>query len=600
MNKETIYIEPSDDITDILTKISSSEKKIIALVPPKKSGVLLSSINIKLLARAAKTEKKAIVLVTTDDSLIKLAMNANLPVAPSLKSRPVMPSEPAQNHVSLETPRAEDEPEGNESGTSDDPSETTADFVSGPESSKLIAPEDDAEETPSDEEDDAETAPVEEIEAEELEGDAESEKPRKKSSRDHSEKPDKPAKAKKSKPLPKNPVSAFLVLHKKLVIIGASAFVVLAAFLVWALKFAPRVNIAVSVRTTSGNFSENVTFTKDAAKEESASGIFAVTEEKLEKDQVVKFTATGQKDLGEPASGSLAVYFQDKDKFSFNLPVGTVFTYNGLEYVSTAAATIAWDGTSDDSCGTGSSISKGCLVSASVSVKASAPGENYNVSGQQSGWSSKAFPSLSVYNSTDLTGGTSKIVTVVQQSDVDLALSKLASESREEGKKELFSKLSDTSMPIEASFKIETTDPKSTPSVGEEVAEGVTPSVSSKTTYSILTVDTVRLEEFITTRANIDDSRRLYSVGSPFVEYFTEAEDGTFTGKLKTTYKSGPKISETEILEQIQGQKIGRVEPILKDKFSGVASVGIEKSYFWVSTVPTDPNKIKITLEVDE
>ena len=96
MNKETIYVEPGDDITDILARLKSSEKKVIALVPPKKPGVLLSSVNIKLIARTAKSEKKAVVLVTTDDSLTKLAMHANLPVAPSLKSRPVMPGHEAE------------------------------------------------------------------------------------------------------------------------------------------------------------------------------------------------------------------------------------------------------------------------------------------------------------------------------------------------------------------------------------------------------------------------------------------------------------------------------------------------------------------------
>ena len=39
MNKDTIYIEPEDDITDIITKIENSKEKIVALVPPKKAGV---------------------------------------------------------------------------------------------------------------------------------------------------------------------------------------------------------------------------------------------------------------------------------------------------------------------------------------------------------------------------------------------------------------------------------------------------------------------------------------------------------------------------------------------------------------------------------
>ena len=37
MNKDVIYIEPEDDITDIITKIEGSKEKIVALVPPKKA-----------------------------------------------------------------------------------------------------------------------------------------------------------------------------------------------------------------------------------------------------------------------------------------------------------------------------------------------------------------------------------------------------------------------------------------------------------------------------------------------------------------------------------------------------------------------------------
>ena len=50
MNKDVIYIEPEDDITDIITKIENSKEKIVALVPPKKAGVFRSAVNIKLMA----------------------------------------------------------------------------------------------------------------------------------------------------------------------------------------------------------------------------------------------------------------------------------------------------------------------------------------------------------------------------------------------------------------------------------------------------------------------------------------------------------------------------------------------------------------------
>ena len=92
MNKDVIYIEPEDDITDIITKIENSKEKIVALVPPKKAGVFRSIVNIKLITKAGVNAEKAVVLVTTDPSIMKLAAVTKLPVTKSLKSAPVVPT----------------------------------------------------------------------------------------------------------------------------------------------------------------------------------------------------------------------------------------------------------------------------------------------------------------------------------------------------------------------------------------------------------------------------------------------------------------------------------------------------------------------------
>ncbi len=54
MNKEVIYLEPEDDITDILTRIQQADKKLVVIVPPKKATMLRSAVNMKLVARVAK------------------------------------------------------------------------------------------------------------------------------------------------------------------------------------------------------------------------------------------------------------------------------------------------------------------------------------------------------------------------------------------------------------------------------------------------------------------------------------------------------------------------------------------------------------------
>ena len=80
MNKDVIYIEPDDDITNIISKLESAKEKIVALVPPKKSGVLRSVVNIKLITKASSAKNKQVVFVTTDPSIVKLAATAKIPV----------------------------------------------------------------------------------------------------------------------------------------------------------------------------------------------------------------------------------------------------------------------------------------------------------------------------------------------------------------------------------------------------------------------------------------------------------------------------------------------------------------------------------------
>ena len=65
MNKDVIYIDVEDDITTIISKIKASKERIIALVPPRRIGVLQSAVNIRLLARAAISADKRIVLYPT-------------------------------------------------------------------------------------------------------------------------------------------------------------------------------------------------------------------------------------------------------------------------------------------------------------------------------------------------------------------------------------------------------------------------------------------------------------------------------------------------------------------------------------------------------
>ncbi|NCU39258.1 hypothetical protein EOL96_09650, partial [Candidatus Saccharibacteria bacterium] len=62
--KDVVYIDVEDDITAIIGKLKSSKHSIVALVPPKRTSVLQSAVNLRLLARSAEQHNKRLVLIT--------------------------------------------------------------------------------------------------------------------------------------------------------------------------------------------------------------------------------------------------------------------------------------------------------------------------------------------------------------------------------------------------------------------------------------------------------------------------------------------------------------------------------------------------------
>ncbi|MEO8862864.1 MAG: hypothetical protein ABI354_00880, partial [Candidatus Saccharimonadales bacterium] len=93
-NKDTIYIDADDDITTIIDKVSSAKSKIVAVVLPKRSTTLQSIVNLRLLKRTADSNKKNLVLVTSDHNVLPLAGAVGLHVAKTPLSKPTIPDVP--------------------------------------------------------------------------------------------------------------------------------------------------------------------------------------------------------------------------------------------------------------------------------------------------------------------------------------------------------------------------------------------------------------------------------------------------------------------------------------------------------------------------
>lgn len=565
------YIEPEDDITDIISKIQNAKQKIVALVPPQKIGALRSAVNIKLIAKTASEAKKFAVIITTDASLTKAALNANLPVAVNLKSRPILPnSARAQESLTKAIPddSSSKDAQPEDTDKSDAPAKVSA-------KTKKVAVE--------------KVIDSSELEEDDVDVDTEIKEPK----------------------LAKVPD---LRRHRKFIIAGILLLVLLGGFATWATVFVTSAKITVSVRTTANNFSEQVSFTTKPEEERIKEGVFLLEEQKLVKTSEVKFPATGQKNIGERAHGTISVSYNFSPaeilkKEVVSIPAGTKFYYNDLEYVSTNA--VGLTATTEDvsvkpdgkqGCENQAGFfNPTCKKSATINIASVEPGEKYNTNEHTNGWTSNDGRII-INGGTAVSGGTDKIVNTVQESDITKAKEMLASVNESEGKDALLKKIPSNNIPIENTFKLEKGDPESDPKVGEEVKEGTEPTLKSESNFTIYAIDSTRVKEYIEAKSqeNMADDQKVYSVGDPFIERFARDESQKFyaLAKIKTTTETGPRITEQDILEKARNRKINEVKTLLKS-INGVSTVEVEVPYFWVHAVPGDDNKIQIELKVE-
>ncbi len=585
MNKDVIYIEPEHDITDILANIKGAKSKIVALVPPKKSSVLRSAVNFKLISKAATKAEKTVVLITSDESLLRLADSVKMPTAKNLQSKPKLP----------------DTEDATEFGAEPEDATEDVDTASGEE---IV---EDVETATPEPKDDAKKAKVgkaaknaaaiaaEQEVVEELTVDDE----------------EKPKAAKK-----KNTKVPNFKKWRKLIIVGVPIIILLVLLLVWANVIAPAATISVKVRTTASNFSEVINLTTDSSKVDPENGIFLMTEKTVEKTTEAEFEATGQKDVGTKATGKITVTrpagqrVSGSDDLKFSIPKGVTVTISGKEYVTTTAETIT---STHTTCGLGTFSPYPCTASdasATIGVEAKAVGDSYNIAAASTGvtlgiTTNKKYTA----SSTAMTGGTSKIIKIVSEDDIKDAESDLPNADAE-AREELARDCSGNCVLIGSSFKISKDELSSSPQLNAEVGDNVTPRIVRKVTYSVYAVDRDDIDIFI--RAKVaekkgDNTQGIYSTGlvqegeegsdKVFFDNYKE-DDGKITAKLKSTVKTGPRVTAEMVAEKSYGEKVGKVKSILTS-INGVSGVDIDTSYFWVTSIPSDPNKVEIKITVE-
>lgn len=598
MNKEVIYLEAEDDITDILTKLQQAEQKLVALVPPKKSSILRSSVNMKLVARVAKECDKIVVIVTQDPAIVKMAMGTRIPVAKTLQSRPVIPTE--ANVRAAEAADVVDEIDETELRGKKSRHKSESIPAGGQEvelGGGLMA-------------DGAKTASETSLEGTDMASSKRSGKSADTidlSDEDLEKAANKGQKGQKSSlksrlmgsKSDKNPSSSnnFFEKYRKWIMIGTPIALVLILVLVWAFVFAPSATITVAISSTSENFSENVTFTTNPEEENTEEGRFYVEQQTLEQKYSGEFESNTKENKGDKATGAVTVSTtfipKDTDEFSITVSKGDVFTTdNGLNFVATVDNENKWNGSDLPSGCT--AIKSSCRLAVTVTVEAEKGGENYNIPASETWHTYQGLYTVS--NSMAFSGGTTKMEKVVSQEEVDKFADDQLADHTTDGREMVFADVPKDMIAIEGSFKAEVTDKSSTPAVGEPVGESTKPKADVKVTYSVYMVERTKVEEYIKHKLDLGDDRKVYDYDEIYFERFTSIDEAA---RLKAVVSIGPIVTEDSIFEKAKGRKTGEVQSELR-LINGVSSAEVRTPFFWVNKIPNDRSKVTIILEGEE
>ena len=548
MNKDVIYIDVEDDITAIIGKVKDAKQKIVALVPPKRIGVLQSTVNLRLLARAASSASKHLVLISNNPALIALAAAAKLPVAKNLQSKPEI-----AEIAALDIDDGEDVIDG-----ADLPVGELAQ-TAGLSPQQIVAVHSPAIDTA-----------IQDNAAEETSKRALPPAP--------GQQPGK-ARTKSGVKVPN-----FSDFRKKLLLIIAAG-ILLIGFLVWGIFFAPRATVSITARTSDSSVNNAVTLGDDL-KTDLVANTVKTTTQQTKKSSLVEFAATGTKEVGDKATGSVVFSTESISSLGKTIPAGTVLTSTGgMAYITNESVTMT--------------ISN--YTGATTVVTAEGRGAKYNgASGPVSGAPSGITASFKGATA----GGTDKTVSVVTADDIQKATEQLKALDANAIKKDLTTKLGNDVVVMDKSFKTDQASPVSTPAVDQEVTAGVKPKLTSDVSYSLSGVDKNELGAYLDAHyaKQLDglQDQRTYDNGLANVTFTNlNATETGFTGNVVATAKIGPKIEDSVVKDSAKGKRYGEIQSSL-EAIQGVDNVDVKFWPFWVSTAPNDVKKINVEFKLHE
>lgn len=555
MDRDTIYLDNDEEITSVVDKLKGTDLVSVDLVIPKEALLLQSVVNLKILKRQAESLGKEIVIVTQDKVGKKLAEQVGIPVIekPGQEPKevrmtegegPVMPTAPIEvaSKKSKSAELADDEVPIEMKENASSMIEPTAEVVT-PEG---VSAEEDKEEMPSDKIED-------------------------------------PSRDKKRPKV------------KKWKIIGLASGVVALVLFVVAYIYIPLANIGITLAAEKKKVDFNFTADKSASGVDTGTATVPAREISFDIDKSQKYPATGKKDVGTKASGTVTI--SNKSGNQQTLVSGSRLQTGNLIFRLNSNVTVG--GATVD--GLGNAV-PGKVDG--VSVTADQPGDSYNV-----GPSSFTFPGLNPPYSTLITasnnqpfsGGTTKEVTFVTQTDINSAKDDIKKQISSEAQKQVLEKTDRNERYMEGALKINEVSADSTVAVNGEANEFEIKAKSNVISLVFKDEDLKKLAE-ATLSDQIGSGKEIME--SDALTSAAEFVDGVFdkgkiSGRLSGEAYIATKIDQNKLKINLTGETENQAQSDLK-AVDGVTSFEIKHFPSFYKRMPRLKNHIYIKIEISK
>jgi hypothetical protein len=306
-----------------------------------------------------------------------------------------------------------------------------------------------------------------------------------------------------------------------------------------------------------------------------------------QKTYTAQATATGQKNTGNKASGSVKMTACSKDaSLPSALAAGSGVSSSGQTYITQQTTKFSDTGKSD-----GSRICYEAL--SNTAIVAQSGGTAFNGA---STFSVPGRSDITASLASAVSGGTDNIVTVVNQTDINTAKSKI-SPSDSDMRKKLQSKIkSDNYYPINSTYSA------GTPNITTSVEAGQpanTVTVTETITYTMFGVRENDINSILEADINkqLDNkSQGILDNGLSTANFTVNNQNNTSAQlSISATASVGPQVNVDDIKQQSLGKKPGEVRAILETN-QDITKVDIKLSPFFVSSIPNSDKKVNVVI----